>query len=134
MLDGAPIAPVGTPLSGLPQVVDLAGQLGKRLLLRYLEAKQVGSLAGGTTERQYVTPTAYSPEETITWLALPPSQGPRTWVLLLEPTRLTDVFGPRWIQAGGGIEYVLDSGFKAEAVADVAPGLPGSSRWELEVR
>jgi hypothetical protein len=128
------IAPVGTPLATLPVVPNLSEQLGGRLLLRYLTRDKVGTLLAGVAHRQFVTPTPYAPGETVSWLALPPAPGPRTFVLLLQPHLLTDVRGPRWIQFGGGIEYILESGFSADAVADVAPGPTGSSRWELEVR
>jgi hypothetical protein len=128
------IAPIGTPLTSLPLVSDLDRQLAGRFLLRYLTADKVGSLLMGTAVRQFVTPTPYAPGETISWLALPPAPGPRTWVLLLKPTELNDVYGPRWVQYGGGVEYVLESGFSVNAIADVAPGPLGSSRWELEVK
>lgn len=130
----ATIAPIGTPLNNLPLVSDLERQLAGRLLLRYLTANKVGSLLMGTPARQFVTPTPYAPGETISWLALPPGPGPRTWVLLLKPAELKDVYGPRWVQYGGGVEYVLESGFSTDAIADVAPGPVGSSRWELEVK
>src|SRR5215211_4018811 len=129
-----PIAAIGTPLHALPRVNDLDGQLGGRLLLRYLTADRVGTLLGGVRHRQFVTPTGYAPGETISWLALPPAAGPRTFALLLKPAQLNDVRGPRWIQFGGGIEYVLESGFSADAIADVAPGPIGAARWEVEVR
>jgi hypothetical protein len=129
-----PIAPIATPLNALPVVHDLGRQLGNRLLVRYLTADKIGTLLGGVAHRQFVTPTPYAPGETISWLALPPSAGPRKFALLLEPAELNDVRGPRWIQYGGGIEYILESGFPAAAIADVAPGRVGASRWEVEVR
>lgn len=128
------IAPIGTPLAALPIVGNLAEQLEGRFLLRYLTADKVGTLLGGVRHRQCVTPTPYAPGETISWLALPPAPGPRTFVLLLKPEELNDVRGPRWIQFGGGIEYILDAGFSADAIADVAPAPVGTARWELEVR
>ena len=128
------IHPVGTRFDLLPRVPDPAAQLGSRLLLRYLLPEQVGEFTGGTDRAQYVTPTAYAPGETISWLALPPATGPRTWVLLLDPAFLRDVRGPRWIHFGGGIEYVLPYGFPAEAVAEIGAGPAGAGRWELEVR
>src|SRR5690242_20129012 len=99
----AEIAAVGTGLRNLPVVTDLPGQLGGRYLLRYLLRSQLGTLTSGTSQTQYVTPTPYAPEETITWLALPPTAGYREWVLLLDPGQLTHVRGPRWIRLGGGI-------------------------------
>lgn len=128
------IDPIGTDTGSLRRVRDLVTELGGRLLLRYLLPEQVGELTRGTARPQCVTPTPYAPGETISWLGLPPASGPRTWVLLLDSHYLDDVRGPRWIQFGGGIEYVLPHGFSAEAVADVAPGPRGSARWELEVR
>jgi hypothetical protein len=128
------IAPIGTDPRHLPLVRDLEDQLGGRYLMRYLLASQLGTLTSGTTLEQFVTPTAYSPEETITWLTLPPSAGFREWVLLLDPASLTNVYGPRWVRLGGGIEYILASGFAANAVVDAAPGPRGSSRWEIQIR
>jgi hypothetical protein len=129
-----PIAPIGTPDAALPLVTNLPDQLGGRLLLRYLTADRLGTLLNGTPTRQYVAPTAYAPGETVSWLGLPPSVGPRTHALLLKPDFLQDAYGPRWVQFGGGIEYILEGGFRADAIADIAPGPVGASRWELELR
>ena len=140
--NGARIYPPGFPLASLrllpSQPVptsDLSTQLGKRYLLRYLLPHQVGTLTTGTTRRQHVTPTAYAPEETVSWLALPSPTQPRTYVLLLYPSQLTNVYGPRWVLMGGGIEYILATGFTQSAIKRISPD-PSSppAIWELEVK
>ena len=45
--------------------------------------------------------------------------------MLLKPEEITEVWGPRWIRFGGGIEYYLPRGFPAAALA---------FQWEMEVR
>lgn len=122
-----------TRLADLPEVTDLETQLGGRWLLRYLLAEDVHRLEQGTTQRQYVTPTPYAPQETIRWLALPAAASPRRYVLLLEPGALSAVYGPRWVRMGSGIEYVLDRGFGPEAIANISPDPGDSARWALEV-
>ncbi len=99
--NGTRIYPPGFPLAGLRRyrsqpvpAGNLVAQLGNRYLLRYLLPHQLGSLITGTNRRQHVTPTAYAPEETVSWLALPFPTQPRPYVLLLNPIHLTDVYGP----------------------------------------
>jgi hypothetical protein len=117
------------------QPVNISSHLGERYLLRYLLPHQVGTLLNGTPRRQYVTPTPYAPEETGSWLALPSPNQPRPYVLLLDPTQLRDVYGPRWVQMGGGIEYILAQGFRPGAIVNMSPD-PSTTppRWELEVK
>jgi hypothetical protein len=91
-------------------------------------------LTSGTTDTQFVTPTPYAPEETISLLALPPGAGNREWVLLLDPRRLTNVFGPRQVRFGGGLEYILTSGFPATAIVNAVAGPPGTAVWEFQIR
>ena len=121
------IAPSSTPDSGLARKTgrQVARELGGRYLLRYLLPHQVGRYAGGSTAPHWVTPTAYAPEETISWLALPAPRDPRPYVMSLKPEEIADISGPRWVRFGGGIEYHLPTGFPAGALA-----FP----WELEVR
>jgi hypothetical protein len=45
--------------------------------------------------------------------------------MLLKPGEIAEVWGPRWVRFGGGIEYYLPRGFPPEAVA---------LSWEVEVR
>jgi hypothetical protein len=103
----------------------IAKELGGRYLLRYLLRHQVGRYTGGSSDQHWVTPTPYAPEETISWLALPAPRDPRAYVMLLKPEEITEVWGPRWIRFGGGIEYYLPRGFPAAALA---------FQWEMEVR
>lgn len=95
---------------------DLAAQLHGRLLLRYLLPEQVGLFLAGSSDKHWVTPTAFSPTEAIEALALFRPRDPRTYVLALEPARIERALGPRQVQLGVGIEYVLPDGFPLEAV------------------
>lgn len=120
------IAPSSTPDRGLAMKTggQVARELCGRYLLRYLLPHQVGRYTGGSTASHWVTPTAYAPEETISWLALPAPRDPRPYVMLLKPEEIADIWGPRWVRFGGGIEYYLPSGFPTAALA---------FRWELGV-
>jgi hypothetical protein len=133
--NGIHIYPQGTPLTGMSPVNNLSTQLSGRYLLRYLLPHQLGRFLNGTSTRQYVTPTPYAPEETASWLALPAPDQPRPYDLVLDPTQLHDVFRPRWVQMGGGIEYILNTGFLSNAIANVSPD-PSTSpaKWELEIK
>jgi hypothetical protein len=140
------IYPPGTPLAAMEAdfpngVPFLPDHLGSRFLIRYLRASQVGGPLAGTEHETYVTPTPYSPEETVSWLALPFPLQPRTHVILLDPVHVTDslpdgtprrVFGPRWVQFGGGLEYILERGYPETAIVGVAVGKT-KYNWELQV-
>ena len=107
-----------------PDVLSKSGaeifdELGGRFLLRYLLPGQ-----GDTPEKlseiqsryQWVTPTPYSPKETIAMLALPALERPREYVLILDPREIEDIQGPRYVKLGGGIEYILPKGFPNAAL------------------
>ena|SRR5881296_876402 len=123
--------------------VDVSAQVGPRYLIHYIQRRDVGHFARGRGGRVYVTPTPYSPEETISWLSLPFPTAFREFALFLNPKRLgykdagplCRVYGPRWVPFGGGIEYLLLDGFTEDAVVAVADDPPGpAGRWELEVK
>jgi hypothetical protein len=124
---GIPIAPRTTPINSPPlqktgrQVSD---ELGGRYLLRYLLPHQIGSHTTGSDRPHWVTPTPYAPEETVSWLALPAPAQPRTFVMLLDPSKIPDIWGPRWVKLGKGIEYYLPRGFPGSALVFA---------WELRV-
>jgi hypothetical protein len=102
-------------------------ELGGRFLLRYLlpgQGDTVGKLSQIQDRMQWVTPTPYSPEETIAMLALPAPERPREYVLILDPRKIEEIQGPRRILFGLGIEYVLPRGFSRDALV-----LP----WPMEV-
>jgi len=115
-----------TPDDSLPMRLggDVAIELGGRYLLRYMLPRQVGKYALGSDDRHYVTPTPYSPEDTVSWLYLPKPSEKRPYVMLLDPAKIPYVQGPRWARLGKGIEYILPRGFPREAVV---------GGWELEV-
>lgn len=85
-------------------------------MLRYLPREQVGRYRTGSRERHFVTPTPYSAQEAVSWLALPLPLVKRGFVMLLNPSAIEQVQGPRRIAGGGGIEYILPSGFGQQAL------------------
>jgi hypothetical protein len=128
------IYPGNTRVQDLPTVLDPASELHGRFLLRYVLARHVGELRNGSSDPQWVTPTPYAPEETVSWLALPAPTEPREYVLMLDPSRLHGLVGPKWVYMGRGIEYILTQGFDAEAIVNLSPGSPIPARWEIEIR
>jgi hypothetical protein len=125
---GSMILPPGTNLATEPPryVPDVCAELGGRWLLRYIRLDQVGVFLGGHAGQHFATPTPYSPEETINRLALPNPLEPRLYVLMLDPSKIIDIRGPRYVRMAAGIEYFLPSGFPKNAIVD-----PG---WEIQVR
>jgi hypothetical protein len=109
--------------------VDVSRELGDRYLLRYLLREQVGRFTSGSTDPHWVTPTPYSREELTGYLALPNPRKRRTYVLVLDPKKIAEIKGPRWVRAGQGIEYLLPMGFPADAVA-----FKTGPTWEIEIR
>lgn len=145
--NGATIASAWTPDSSLVQSLksgrDVSKELGNRYLLRNLLPFQVAFFEDGSkTPRfpkmpdrfknayHYVTPTPFSPEEAIAWLALPTPHQLRPYVVLLDPKKINDkiIGGPRWVRMGGGIEYVLVR-FPDEAIVDI--GAAAGAQWPL---
>jgi hypothetical protein len=113
----AHVYPSHTPVASMPgrSGSAVASELGGRYLLRYLIRKQYSQFTTGTPSLQFTKPTAYSPSEAISWLALP-TPARREFVLFLDPKHLSDVRGPRRVLLGGGLEYILASGFPATAI------------------
>lgn len=137
------IAHPGTPDSKLKKrsAQRVTWELGGRYLLRYLTTNQVINFAHGVSgiptdfsnNPHYVTPTPFSPEEAIAWLALPSPHLLRNYVVLLDPALIPvaiTILGPRWVRMGGGIEYILSS-FPIAAVVNVGTGL--GTQWPLLV-
>lgn len=136
------ISAAGTPFSELPNKTGpvVAWELGGRYLLRYLLSHQVTLFARGIrgissdflNAQHYVTPTPFSPEETVSWLALPAPDQPRPYVILLKPEAITKrILGPRWVRVGGGIEYLLPDGFDSTAIVNI--GVAPNTQWPLLV-
>ena len=111
------VYPSHTPLAAMParSGPDIAAELGGRYLLRYLIRRQYRQFTTGSASLQFVTPTPYSPTEAISWLALP-TAARREFVLFLNAKHLSDVRGPRRVLLGGGLEYILASGYPATAI------------------
>jgi hypothetical protein len=126
------IHPRRTPWRDISHVADLEAQLRGRYLLKYVHPDQVGAFASGADWEQYATPTPYSPSEAVPYLALPRPTTKRMYVLLLDPSKLRDVKGPRWVTLGQGIEYLLESGFSPGAIVSLSPDAPAT--WEMEIR
>src|SRR6266571_4078143 len=101
MLTGG-VAPAATPDREL-QVRHgraVAPEIGGRLLLRYVLPGQLGQFRRGSRNKHFVTPTPYAPGDTELFLALPP-MGPRTHVLLIDPSAIMRNAGPRWVALPG---------------------------------
>ena len=138
------IYPAGTPDKGLPEKSgnEVYLELGSRYLLRYLLPSQISiflnlsSMPSSFVQKtHYVTPTPYSPEETVPWLALPRPNIPRIYVVLLNPSKIPiDVIirGPRWVRMGGGIEYVLEK-FPIGAMENIGTDPTNPAQWPLLV-
>ncbi len=115
-----------TPDAAMPlrPGTEVAAELGGRCVLRYLLHKDVLRSSGATTPvlgsrlmRAYVTPTPYSPSEVIHALALPFSSEWRSHVILLRPEFIPWMQGPRRVENGSGLEYILPNGYPASALA-----------------
>jgi len=53
---------------------------------------------------------------------------PRVLVMLLDPSKIDEIKGPRWVRFGNGIEYLLPKGFLSEALVPPPPRW-----WPLQV-
>lgn len=106
---------------------DVEKELCGRFLLRYVTESEpeLKSYVYGHKARLWVTPTAYSPRDCVSWLALPAPAFRRGHVLVLRPSEIPEAWGPRRVYAGFGIEYLLPHGFPGEAL---------EVRWPLEIR
>jgi hypothetical protein len=105
----------------------VAGELSDRFLVRYVRTTQLGMFARGSAGRQHwVTPTAYEPDETVSWLALSPTLPVPSHALILDAQQIAWIKGPRYVRLGSGVEYLLPYGFPGNAVV----GPP----WEVVVR
>jgi hypothetical protein len=71
----------------------------------------------GNGARHFVTPTPYSAADCVSFLALPEPTVRRGHLLLLDPGKIDEILGPRWVEAGQGIEYLLPHGFTQAALA-----------------
>lgn len=104
----------------MPFVLDLAGDLGGRFLIKYVredDLDRYSSLSGIKffPGRHFVTPTTIAVADLEAALNLPHLSMPRG-ALLLRPEELTSVRGPRRVAAGVGVEYILDAGFSLESI------------------
>lgn len=124
---GVRIFPGPTPDKSLPHKtgVEVSRELGGRFLLRYVLPDQLGRYTAGSLDVHWVTPTPYAPLDLVPYLFLPNPKRIRTHVMLLNPVHIPTIAGPRRVNLGEGIEYLLPDGFPKQAL--VAP-------WEKEIR
>lgn len=116
---GVEIASRVTPDARLPKKSgeEVFAELGGRFLVRYLLKEALQTATQGTTKVTYVTPTPYSPTDAVELLMLPAEDRQREHAMLLDPRKISEVLGPRWVQGGFGIEYLLPQGYTQEAIA-----------------
>ena len=119
---GVIISPSNIPVEDLPIKTgeEVADELAGRPLIRYLCRQDVSRYLRGDRNPHYTTPTPYSPTDLISFLCLPDPQTARTHCLLLDPQNIEIILGPRLIQWGGGIEYILPHGFEQEDLIKVS--------------
>src|SRR5947209_974646 len=105
---GVAIADPFVPLEEIPAKTgaEVFGELGGRFLLRYLTAQQVHRFERGDAGQHFVTPTAYTSSEAISYLALPAADVARGYLLILDPRQIDIMHGPQWTASSGGIQYV----------------------------
>ena len=115
------VADAALPCTG----VEVSRELGGRLLIRYLRRQDISRYIYGDANRHCTTPTPYSPADLISSLNLPDPTTRRTHYLLLEPSKIAEILGPRHIAWGGGIEYILPKGFHVDALVN---------HWALEIK
>lgn len=121
LANGATVAASHVPDAALPMVTNLPGQLGGRMLLKFVRADQLATYTlapVGTrwTRCAYLTPTPYCADDLPAALNLPAGMLPPTHALVLDPAGLVAV-GPRRVRWGTGIEYVLPYGFAESDIA-----------------
>ena len=124
---GVKVASSAVPDDDLPLKTgkEVAHELGGRPLVRYLRWEDAGRYLYGDSNRHCATPTAYSSDDVVGFLNLPDPITRRTHFLLLNPAKVIELLGPRYILWGSGIEYVLPEGFPKEALLNP---------WGIEIR
>jgi hypothetical protein len=117
-----PIAPRSQSVLLMPDRsgVEVSAEIGGRFLVRYLAESQVSAFQSGSTDRDHwVTTTAISPSDVVSWLALFAPRVQRKHALILDPSKIATIRGPAWIRLGQGIEYYLPAGFPQDAICGV---------------
>jgi hypothetical protein len=103
---------------------DVYKEIGGRYLLRYVREWQVGSFQNGSGNFHYVTPTLYRSTDAVAPLFLPAGDRPPPFAMLLDPRKIPEIWGPRFVYLGFGIEYVLPMGFTKQAIV---------GNWEISI-
>jgi hypothetical protein len=100
---------------------DVYAELKGRPLLRYIPLEQVHEADSGRNLLEtFVTPTPAAVEDLTRYFAIPRPDLSRGYVIKLDPREIDVIKGPRWVNSGQGIEYILPNGFRPEAV--MSPG------------
>jgi hypothetical protein len=91
---------------------EVAEELAGRMLLRYV-TEQHPPLP---TKDAWLTPTPLGVEGAAVILHLPYQVTERRWVLVIDPSKIEVIKGPRRVVNGQGIEYYLPHAYTAEAL------------------
>ena len=100
---------------------DVFRELNGRMPLRYIRREDAARYLRGDSNRQCLTPTAYCPDDAISFLNLPDPTTIRTHFLLFQTGKIPEILGPRYVAWGQGIEYILPEGFSSDALANPWP-------------
>jgi hypothetical protein len=85
-------------------------ETGRRYLIRYVPKDGISLESMLEPSPRWVTPTPYSAEDAVRYLALPFGERQREYYWLINPRYLRNVKGPRSIDGGFGIEYLIPEG------------------------
>ncbi|WP_405933715.1 hypothetical protein [Streptomyces sp. NBC_00827] len=105
-----------------------ASCLNGRLLVHYLVPGAQHDFREGFAGGEgglWATPTPYSSDDAARYLRFPCPQVARTHAILIDPTKVPELRGPRRVQRGDGLEFLLPQGVPANAILD---------QTEVEVR
>jgi len=124
MIGHGHIAAPDTPTDFLPvrRGGEVSEELGGRALMRYCSLTDLSIFRSGTHREIFTTPTVYPPDAVVSSLELPGVMIERPYALILDPKRLDNIAGPRFVWWGLGIEYILLGGFESKAIM---------SKWEV---
>jgi hypothetical protein len=91
-------------------------EIGRRYLIRYVPKDGISLESMLAPSLRWVTPTPYSAEDALRCLALPFGERQRKYYWLINPRYLRNVKGPRSVDGGCGIEYLIPEGVPEEAL------------------
>jgi hypothetical protein len=91
-------------------------EIGRRYLIRYVSRDGISLESMLKPSRKWLTPTPYSAEDALRYLALSFGVRQRDYYWLINPRYLPSVWGPRTVDGGLGIEYLILDGVPEEAL------------------